>query len=1311
MQPPEPPTAAFAGLAGALAGQASEIAGSATSGAASLAANAANSASGAAAAGMGVADGLQGQAQMAQAAGASAIGGLGNQAQMAMGGLTSQAQMAQAAALGGVSGRMNQVGAAAVLLPNAVGGLGGRLPQLNVATGVAGNEVDEVQQRINMLQMEGAKNSGVFGNFDLSGLQDDLGDLSPKIREPIRRDQTLPNATPYIEGSYQSVQEFSNRAAAVGGAAASLAEAKMKEASQQKATPRTHSKLSPEQLRAREQERELETLRVNTMQGMVTKVSLTVGNVPMTCKFLYLSNQAVTLMTTSSMPRVAAELGLQDFRQIIRLMPARCGTMGWNSCAFWDDKFPYRKKPELNMVEREKSEHQLLLLARHLLKLAVDTNALVIGNDSCALVEAFLRVAAPVQRQYKDNCPFKLLIFARAFMCHKTATEGFGAGTVAGKFRERCRFWRDSKADFDVAMTARFGDDTAWWPRQELYTGEYSMIMFECVDQESNKLTESVFLEFQNDFMVAYSHLPAVALQMYGQWRFMGNADTIRDFVEQGNQLLLLDSRDRAAYNNPKWAEVGEEDEAEECRWNIPDDLYETIYGNALLNTPGIQELQEAHQDLGKFARLLHTKAEDGPRLDQYDASALAYVKKKMQDRYEKEAGNHSDGDTSKQKKYFLWEAIIRKGQSKDHESQKKVKGAEDEAKRRQKELIAAARLLMMYLGHEQEWESRMRHQFCIDCIDKLKTAKSFEDLKKYLREGTVGFSFLFHYQQALYDFAKANAAWFEVVKHPKPTKHGTSELVIKDLRSNEDLPAAVEAVSAFLSKQQQKGQTRFFPGETMLAFAADEEKWLAIYDLIKSRYVHTGNLHDLKEIEHKLEMMAITDRLPKENSMEALVLIRRGWTLVDIFKVNGTWYKRLAKISYAFLLVIGITIVCITVWTANFKNEKEGLDEDLSQRILLLVALLGSFITGLVTMLDPTRKWLQLRGAQLGLESEIWQFRTRSGEYMSTATMSLGRNEEEHRAASLFKRSMLMTYGKLQQSAGLSDTSFFALSTTTDDVEDIFQFDDEGPAPAKPGKKPKTAWESRSTKLKGMERKVRFTHKQYNANFIDDMKRLADAEGQCRRLLEKRSRADPQQVVAQDLEIGKVMGVVSDLRPLEGEDNHHSPVDPDNYIRWRLMPAVHYYHLQIPVYAWRRRMFQALIMLSSIGVACLAALQYAEWTAIVSSCSVALAAWQEFVGYAKKLERYSSVAAALENHLTWWQSLRPTDKLNSQLQGLLVQNTEDLLTSEYSAWMSDAQQAAKMLKDASTGPGGKKEENSAAQGRAAGAQEERKDK
>eukprot|EP00971_Amphidinium_carterae_P262213 5201143-Amphidinium_carterae.1 len=32
--------------------------------------------------------------------------------------------------------------------------------------------------------------------------------------------------------------------------------------------------------------------------------------------------------------------------------------------------------------------------------------------------------------------------------------------------------------------------------------------------------------------------------------------------------------------------------------------------------------------------------------------------------------------------------------------------------------------------------------------------------------------------------------------------------------------------------------------------------------------------------------------------------------------------------------------------------------------------------------------------------------------------------------------RSMLMTYGKLQQSAGLSDTSFFALSTTTDDVE-----------------------------------------------------------------------------------------------------------------------------------------------------------------------------------------------------------------------------------------------------------------------------------
>mmetsp|Transcript_59776 Transcript_59776/g.142259 ORF Transcript_59776/g.142259 Transcript_59776/m.142259 type:complete len:1275 (+) Transcript_59776:53-3877(+) len=1064
------------------------------------------------------------------------------------------------------------------------------------------------------------------------------------------------------------------------------------------------AKRKAELKRQADKDKELEKLKVLSMHDMRTTVNLTVGNVPMTCKFIYLTNSAINVMGTNSMRRVAHELGLKDFRQIIRLMPARCGTMGWKACDYWDDKFMFRKTPELGMVEREKSEHQLLLLARHLLKLAVNTNALVIGNDSCALVEAFLRVAAPVQRRYKDACPFKLLIFSRAYMCHMTAESK--KETTAGRFRKKCDMWRESKADFEGALKKRYGHDSTWWPRQELYTGEYSMIMFECVDYKSGSLTEQVFLEFQNDFMVAYSHLPSVALQMYGQWKFMENSPTIRDFVEQdGNQLLLLDSRDRPSLQQLYYAKLkklrdkrkeeskNEEDPKQQeedpealmetelnlgvhpdFRWNLPEDLMEQI--------KDIGPLYKAYEDLRNFASLLHTfedGAHEGPRMDQYDASALAFVKNQV---LELHKDKEKIGDYSEQNKMWLWEAIIRKGQQKDHEASNKDDSS-NEKEKKQKELICAARLLMMYLGNEMQWEHRMRHKHCKDCVAKIRSSTTFEELAANLKQGTTGYLFLFHFHQALEKFVAGHSQWFKLVEHDKPTPRGTKEIALKseDERrghpQGDDAKGAAEAVAKFLGGEQQKGQKMFEVQESMLDFAADEEKWLAIYDLIASPYVHVGNLHDLKDIEHKLERMAITDRLPAENTMEALVLIRRAWTLVDIFKKSGTQYKWIAKTSYALLLLVGIVIVCITVYSTNSKGTDREVNEEFSADLLLFVALAGSFITGVVTMMDPTRKWLQLRGAQLSLESEIWQFRTRSGEYMSTATMSLGQNEEEHRAATLFKQSMLLTYGKLQQSSGLSDTSFFSMQTTTDDVEDIFNMEHgedgdntQNPAALHRSKSTRVAWQKRTKKLEKMEKKVKFLHKQYNPNFIKD--------------LEKMRRDGPNNV---------------NLRPLENEDNFHSPVDSDSYITWRLMPALSYYHSQIPVYFWRRRVFQALILLSSIAVGVFAALGWAEWSAIISSISVALAAWQEFVGYAKKLERYSSVAAALENHLTWWQSLRPTDKLNAQIQNQLVQQTEDLLTSEHSAWMSDAQQAAKMLKNANAAAKSTKPKESSPEG------------
>merc|ERR1712232_809650 len=83
-------------------------------------------------------------------------------------------------------------------------------------------------------------------------------------------------------------------------------------------------------------------------------------------------------------------------------------------------------------------------------------------------------------------------------------------------------------------------------------------------------------------------------------------------------------------------------------------------------------------------------------------------------------------------------------------------------------------------------------------------------------------------------------------------------------------------------------------------------------------------------------------------------------------------------------------------------------------------------------------------------------------------------------------------------------------------------------------------------------------------------------------------------------------------------------------------------------------------------------------WTAVVAVVSGALAAWQEFTSVAKKVERYSTVSHSLGDILMWWQALPEVDKSIMTNVEHLVEWTEDVVTSEHSAWLSSARQAVK---------------------------------
>jgi len=398
---------------------------------------------------------------------------------------------------------------------------------------------------------------------------------------------------------------------------------------------------------------------------------------------------------------------------------------------------------------------------------------------------------------------------------------------------------------------------------------------------------------------------------------------------------------------------------------------------------------------------------------------------------------------------------------------------------------------------------------------------------------------------------------------------------------------------------------------------------------ILQADNVHTGNLFNIKDCEKILFSLDKSERLPSRNTLETLMLLRRCWLLIDVFKWYAQLYKLISKLSYFIMLVMGTFIVTVTAMSSMFPGWTTTENE---QIILLSISLSMGVIQGILAIVEPSRKWLQLQGGALGLESKIWLFRARVGEFKGSALSTLGRHGAEHIAEQRLLACLTAVQDKVSQSSGLKKTGFYAVHTATDDVAI------EGPGG--------------------------------DVNSLDHDRTINGPKG-----MKSSFRLHGQFMVGRFVE-----------GPPLSCDNHHSPATPQEYIQWRLMPALQFYQRRIPQYARRRMFFQASLMISSVINALLASFGEPSWTAIVASVAGGFAAWQEFVCVEKKLERQSTVASALEHTLVWWQALTEVDQASINNVEHLVQHTEELLTSDLTAWLSDAQQQMQKGQSTETG-------------------------
>ena len=157
----------------------------------------------------------------------------------------------------------------------------------------------------------------------------------------------------------------------------------------------------------------------------------------------------------------------------------------------------------------------------------------------------------------------------------------------------------------------------------------------------------------------------------------------------------------------------------------------------------------------------------------------------------------------------------------------------------------------------------------------------------------------------------------------------------------------------------------------------------------------------------------------------------------------------------------------------------------------------------------------------------------------------------------------------------------------------------------------------------------------------------------------------------------------------LLNEDMHYEPLQPDAYIKFRIMPIINFYRSRIPVKSRVRYITQCFMVLGSIASAGLGFVDLAQWAGGVAIITSAVTAYLEFSGTNSKIRRYSFTVHQLHELIYWWQTLRPIDRAAVHNIDRLILTAEELLQKEQHAWKSTSH-SIKMLKKASEGENGK---------------------
>lgn len=412
---------------------------------------------------------------------------------------------------------------------------------------------------------------------------------------------------------------------------------------------------------------------------------------------------------------------------------------------------------------------------------------------------------------------------------------------------------------------------------------------------------------------------------------------------------------------------------------------------------------------------------------------------------------------------------------------------------------------------------------------------------------------------------------------------------------------------------------------------------WFGLYDLMTSTNTYSGSIYDIDELKKMLGSVAKIDRLPAANSLEALRTLQDAWDHFELYYHAASAYKIIAKVTYIILLLIGIAVTVLVLCQFQY---------DFPARLgVLILSLIGTALGSYVTFANPAVKWQQLRMAALSIESNIWTFRTRAGTYRANG------NSFDQSAEKQLMDLLQEVKSTILEGADIKNTAFYSRSVSYNkhsqhaNPQAGFGFSDS----------------KIYNEMSGGLEETKLVHGMVSSGSgggggtrLEIMESLDTADSFNKYLKEKKVSGGADGGGGGGG--GDVSGVglhdiVDWLRRGENEiehefvDSHYEPLQPDAYIRHRVLVALAFYKSRIPRYNHIRNVTQLMLVLGSISAIALAYTDEVVWAAAIAIFSSGVIAYLEFNGTNSKINRYSFTVHALQELVLWWQTLSPIDR------------------------------------------------------------------